>query len=140
MSPRVGLAHRGKVQPAPLAAAGSGFSRWFLIYGRIAFGTLLLIEPDGALRPLAGRRITRRERAVARVLGVRNLAEGAVLARRAGRRWVLAGAAVDATHCLSMTALATTSPKRRRLALVSALIAATTATIGLFAATDQRDG
>jgi hypothetical protein len=114
-------------------------SRRSLVYGRIAFGALLLIGPEAALRPLARRRVTVPERAVARVLGVRNLAEGAVLARHAGRRWVLAGAAVDATHCLSMIAVAAASPKRRRLALASALIAATTAATGLFASTQLYD-
>jgi hypothetical protein len=110
-----------------------------LVYGRIAFGALLLFEPDDVLRPVARRRIAAPERRVARVLGVRNLAEGAILARHPGRGWLLAGAAVDATHSLSMTALAIASRKQRRLALASALTAATTATMGLFAAAEHPD-
>jgi hypothetical protein len=110
-----------------------------LVCGRMAFGALLLFQPDGVLRPLARRRITAPERRMARVLGVRNLAEGAVLARHGGRGWLLAGGAVDAIHSLSMTALAITSRKERRLALGSALTAATTATMGLFAAAEQPD-
>jgi hypothetical protein len=107
-----------------------------LVCGRIVFGALLLFAPEGVLRPVARRRIVAPERRVARVLGVRNLAEGAMIARHAGRGRLLAGAAVDATHSLSMTALAIASRKERRLALASALIAATTATMVLVASAE----
>lgn len=60
---------------------------------------------------------------VIRVLGARTLAQGAVLVARPDRRSSRASAGVDATHALTMFALAAVAPRYRRPALLSAGIA-----------------
>src|SRR3954447_14126230 len=93
---------------------------------RAAYGLALLAAPR---RALGGTRLGAGEPgavAFARVLGARQLAEAAVLARRpAGGavrarrrepRMLLLGAGVDALHGVSMLALCALSPRRRRLA------------------------
>jgi hypothetical protein len=95
---------------------------------------VLLADPDAVLRALAQRSPAPRERLVARVLGLRHLAEGVVVARHCSPAWLLGGAAVDAVHCLSMAALAAESPRHRRLATASALTAAGTSVGGVLAA------
>lgn len=109
-----------------------------LVGGRFLLGAVLLVEPDDILGRLSRRSIGASERAVARLLGLRNLAEGALVARHRSRRRLLAGAAVDATHALSMIALAAVRPEQRRLAAASALAATATATAGVVAAHDLR--
>ncbi len=105
-----------------------------LICGRLLLGMVLLADPDAVLRALAQRSPAPRERLVARVLGLRHLAEGVVVARHCSPAWLLGGAAVDAVHCLSMAALAAESPRHRRLATASALTAAGTSVGGVLAA------
>jgi hypothetical protein len=91
---------------------------------RIAWGTVLLVEPDRVLAkcpdPVPGY-----ARAAVRVLGARQLVEGAILARHARRpppEWSIA---VDALHGLSMLALAAVQPGLRPAALRSAASAFT---------------
>jgi hypothetical protein len=105
-----------------------------LVAGRAALGAVLLAEPDVILDRLTRHRVGTSERTVARLLGVRNLVEGALVARQRGRGWLLAGAAVDATHALSMIALAAIRPQHRRLASASAVAATATAAAGIAAA------
>jgi hypothetical protein len=69
--------------------------------------------------------------AVIRVLGGRELAQGAVCWLRPECRVVLTGAAVDATHSASMILLATRAPKFRRLAAASATVSGVLAACGL---------
>jgi hypothetical protein len=59
----------------------------------------------------------------ARILGVRNLVEALVIARRPTRTWILASAAADGLHAASMIVLARASPRWRGSALTSAVAA-----------------
>jgi hypothetical protein len=93
---------------------------------RGSWGTLLLADPGLPLR-LGGGMNSRRVRGAVRILGARHVAEALILTRDPRLlRWVRA---VDATHALSMLALAATSPRLRRDALLSA--ASATALVGL---------
>ena len=112
--------------------------RRLLAAGRILLGALLLAAPAAVLGRILGRRAGVGERRAAQLLGARNVVEGAVVATHRGRGWLLAGAAVDSTHVLSMIALAAVRAEHRRLATASALVATATATAGLVAARDTR--
>jgi hypothetical protein len=94
-------------------------ARTALTAARIAWGTALLVSPDRFLAkcpdPVPGY-----ARVGVRVLGARQLVEGAVLARHARRpppEWSIA---VDALHALSMLALAAARPGLRPAAVRSA--------------------
>jgi hypothetical protein len=99
-------------------------ARTALTATRIVWGAVLLVAPDRVLAkcpdPVPGY-----ARAAVRVLGARQLVEGAVLARHARRpppEWSIA---VDALHGLSMLALAALQPGLRPAALRSAVSAFT---------------
>jgi len=69
--------------------------------------------------------------AVVRVLGTRELVQGAVILAQPERRaFVTAGSAVDLLHGTSMLAVATWWPRYRRPALASAGIAGCSAVAG----------
>jgi hypothetical protein len=105
-----------------------------LCAARAAYGDALLVVPRHAL---GGRRLGAAEpgaAGLARVLGVRQLAEALLLARRPARRVLLAGAAVDAAHAASMVVLCALSPRRRRLAAASAATGALLAAWGVLVA------
>jgi hypothetical protein len=80
---------------------------------------------------VAGGAVDRRLRVFALALGARNLAEAAILRRHPERGWALGGAAVDAAHATSMVVLAMLDRRRRRVALISALIAGAFAALGV---------
>jgi len=95
------------------------------------WGGLLLVAPERTLvknpDPAPGY-----VRAIARVLGARQLVEGAVLAhhsRRPPPEWSIA---VDALHALSMVALAAVRPDVRSDALRSAASALTLAALSAY--------
>lgn len=98
---------------------------------RAAWGAALLLAPGRVLSALPHQQIDRSACAFARVLGARNLAQAAVIARRPTRGWILAGAAVDATHATTMVALALLKPDRRKLALTNIATAGAFASAGL---------
>ncbi len=100
---------------------------------RAVAGAVLLVAPGQVLGDLPHRRIDGGTRAFVRVLGARHLAEAAVLWRHDTHRWVLAGAAVDATHAATMLVLAAIRPNDRRLALVNSLTASVLAGAGVVA-------
>lgn len=94
-------------------------SRTILVGARIVWGARLLVWPERVLAkcpdPVPGY-----ARPAVRVLGARQLIEGAVLARNARRpppEWSIA---VDALHGLSMLALAAARPGLRPAAVRSA--------------------
>ncbi len=90
-----------------------------LVGARMAWGARLLVSPDRVLAKCPGP-VPGYARAGVRVLGARQLVEGAVLARHSRRpppEWSIA---VDALHALSMGALAAARPTLRPAALRSA--------------------
>ncbi len=103
---------------------------------RAGWGAALLIAPGAVLGELPHGRIDRPARVFARVLGARQLAQAGIAAspRGSSRGWILAGAAVDATHATTMVALAWLLPDRRRLALTNAATASAFAAVGLLQA------
>lgn len=93
---------------------------------RVAWGSFLVYAPDRAVALLGGPSEVAGRR-VARVLGVRHLAQGVgevLLARRggAGRARHL-GAVVDALHAASAVGLAVADHRWRRAALIDASVA-----------------
>ncbi len=102
---------------APRAGTGAPA---LLVGLHLCVGASLLIAPETLLGDLHNQRVDRAARMFARVLGARHVAEAAVLARRHTHEWILAGAAVDAMHALTMVLLAWLRPPRRELALSSA--------------------
>ncbi len=101
-----------------------------LVALRVLWGTVLLIAPEVVLRDLPHQRLGRGARVFARVLGARHLIQAAITGREGTRRWVLAGAAVDATHAATMAVLAALRPDRRKLALTNVATATALAAAG----------
>lgn len=93
---------------------------------RGGWGLALLAVPGPLVGAAAGgsggRGSDSRARVFARLLGARQLAEAALL-RRAGRRAVAAGAAIDAIHAATVAALAAADRRRRRPAAANAAVA-----------------
>lgn len=89
-------------------------------------GAVLLTRPQMTARAVSGRGAQPTAWLV-QLLGARLLIQGLVLLLRPSRRTALAGAAVDAAHCLSMLAAAQVSRPHRRAALISAVAAAASA-------------
>jgi len=73
--------------------------------GRALYGAALLVAPGPILAVVAGQPPSRRDRAVARVLGARHVAQ-ALASVAAGRSAMAPGAMVDSLHAASMVALA----------------------------------
>lgn len=96
---------------------------------RLLLGAVGLLIPRSVV-PLWGAD-PRSERVVvvARVLGARHLAQGALLAAHPTRRADIVSAAVDLLHGLTMVALAAASPRFRRPAATSACVAVTFASL-----------
>lgn len=107
---------------------------------RAVLGALLLLAPRRVVSDLPHGAIDRRALVFARVLGLRQIAQAAVLRRHHSAAWMRAGAAVDATHAATMVALALTHPARRRLALTNAAVAGALAAEELGMARGQRTG
>ncbi len=101
---------------------------------RCAWGAVLLIAPGAVLRAVPHQRIDRPVRVFTRVLGVRHLAQAAIVGPRPTRGWILTGAAVDAAHASTMVALALLAPDRRRLAATNVATASAFAAAGLYQA------
>ena len=95
---------------------------------RVGWGVALLVRPEMILAPLgAGNDVAFRR--ASRVLGGRDLAQGVLVAggdqhRKTVRRWV------DVAHAVSMLTLAAFDRPRRRVALLSAGVAAAWALLG----------
>lgn len=93
-----------------------------LTLARATWGLLLLAVPGRLIGMIPGAGSAGGTLAVARVLGVRHLAQASAAAagsQLAGRAW-----GVDAVHAASMLALASAAPAHRRLAAADAVIAA----------------
>ena len=107
----LGDAYRPSIDRAQLACA--------------AYGLALLAAPGPILRTLPGRHVDADRRALlaTRALGARHLIQATALMQHPSRRWMLAGACIDATHAATMLALAVARPNRRAPATTSATFA-----------------
>lgn len=94
------------------------------------WGLALLTAPDPLARVVGGLSCDPVMRAAIRLLGAREAAQALVTSLHPGRRLLLAGAAVDATHSASMVWLAAREPRLRRLAAASAAAAGLFAVVG----------
>jgi hypothetical protein len=100
----------------------------------LAVGIATAARAEQAADIAAGRSDGRPDPRVVRILGVRQAGQGALLALRPSRSVVTLAVFADASHALSMVALAVFSARYRRAALLSAGIAASSAGVGLLAA------
>src|SRR5579884_567209 len=119
----------GRIEP--LATTNLPPELRLLVGIRVVIGAGLLIAPDTLLGDLLHQRIDRPERAFARILGARHLAQATIIARHHTREWILAGAVVDASHATSMALLAAVKPDRRKLALTNVVSATMFAASGV---------
>ena len=102
-----------------------------LLVARAGLGAAYLLMP--ALRSPGGPRPSPAVR-VARVLGLRQLAQAALTSGDPGRPVLVLGAGTDALHAASMVALAACSARWRRQAGLDAVVAASLAAAGVAAA------
>jgi len=107
-------------------ASGPRATAWASL-ARAGYGTALLCAPGPVISVMTGGPVSRRARAVARVLGARHLVQAAVCGLVPARGLIRAGAAADGLHAASMLVLAVTAPGLRRALLADAVIAATLA-------------
>jgi hypothetical protein len=112
-------------QAAPALPA----TRWASVV-RAAYGVALLCAPGPMVQLLTDVPASSRVRGVARVLGVRHLAQAAVCGLVPARGVIQAGAAADGLHSASMLALAGVEPRLRRALLADAAVAAAFAAAG----------
>lgn len=89
---------------------------------RTVWGITELVCPETLVRAGAGRDPDECEVSAVRVLGARDVLQAQVTTRR-GEGAHRAGACVDLLHAASMIAVASRSPRHKRLALTSAAIA-----------------
>jgi len=104
-----------------------------LALARGAYGVLLAAAPRLVVRAYGGRP-GQPDRAVARVLGWRQMLQAAGCAGAPGTWVLLLGAEADAAHALSAVMLAVADRPRRRAGLTEALVACSFAAAGIAAA------
>ena len=90
---------------------------------RSAYGLSLLLAPGAVIGVASGGTTLRISMTVGRVLGARHLVQALITGRVGTRGWLLAGAAVDATHALSMVGLAALNADHRLPAALDAVLA-----------------
>jgi len=100
-----------------------------LITARVGWAALLLGKPEIVLRAMGGTRPDSRWRFIARVLGVRHLAE-ALLEWRGRSDRVRVAALIDTVHMVSVVGFALVDRSRRRVALADASVAGCFAAYG----------
>ncbi len=108
-----------------------------LIVTRLAWAAILLILPGKVFMALGGGAPDRRWRMVARVLGVRHLAE-ALLERRGGTGRIRTAALVDTLHAASAVSFAALDSGYRRVGLTDACVAGSFAAYGWHLADGNR--
>jgi hypothetical protein len=96
---------------------------------RLGWAAALLTAPSAVIGVIGGR-VDSKSVAVARILGARHAAQGA-LEVATGPRWAHAGSMIDAAHSLTAAGLGVFDNGRRRLAFTDAALAATFAIAGL---------
>jgi hypothetical protein len=105
---------------------------------RAAYGVALLSAPGRFAGLAAGTPADSRARKVARVLGVRHLAQAGVTAASPTARVLRLGAGTDFAHCASMLVLAAADRPRRRGAVTDAAAALAFALAGILTAPRSR--
>jgi hypothetical protein len=100
-----------------------GRLRLLVPLARAGYGAALLCAPGPMIGVITGQPPSRRACQVARVLGVRHLAQAAVTALNPGSEVVALGVVVDLLHAASMFAFAAVVPGLRRAELADALAA-----------------
>jgi hypothetical protein len=124
-SPELGAARdstAGSPSPA-LPARGQAGTRSVSIV-RVCYGVMLLAAPGPLIAAVTGAPASARVCTVARVLGIRQVAQGTLTFAAPTIGLIQAGAAADGLHAVSMLALAGTEPGLRRALLAEAAIAA----------------
>ena len=105
------------------APTAVGRLRLLVPLARAGYGAALLCVPGPMIGVVTGKPPSRRARQVARVLGVRHLAQAAVTALNPGPEVVAVGVVVDLLHAASMFAFAAVVPDLRDAELADALAA-----------------
>jgi hypothetical protein len=105
------------------ARTAVGRLRLLVPLARAGYGAALLCAPGPMIGIVTGKPPSRRARQVARVLGVRHLAQAAVTALNPGPEVVAVGVVVDLLHAASMFAFAAVVPDLRDAELADALAA-----------------
>ena len=105
-------------------------TRWMSVV-RASYGGTLLFAPGPVITAVAAAPVSGRVRAVARVLGARQLVQAAVCGLAPERGLIQAGAAADGLHAASMLALASTEPNLRRPLLAETVIATALASVAM---------
>ena len=108
-------------------SAAAGRLRLLVPLARAGYGAALLCAPGPMIGVVTGQPPSRRARRVARVLGVRHLAQAAITAVNPGPEVVALGVIVDLLHAASMFAFAAVVPDLRQAELADALAATTLA-------------
>ena len=101
-------------------------------------GCLLFLRPEQVARSAAGPRGRPVPGRLVRVLGLRSLVQGALIATAPTTAVLAGGAIVDATHAVSMTPFIALCGRYRRAAALSALVATVSAAVGALAAAPRR--
>jgi hypothetical protein len=91
---------------------------------RLAYGAALLLAPRRTARALAGSRLDGRGVVAARLLGLRHVAQGVLLARDDRAEVRRLGSTVDRVHAGGMLVVAAWCPGHERVALTDAVVAA----------------
>lgn len=103
---------------------------------RTVYGSFLVLTPGVVVRTVSGKPADRAPAVVARILGLRHLAQALAIDRAGTRDRLLVGAAIDAAHALSMFGLAALNEGYRRPAALDAVLATGLAANGLREARD----
>jgi hypothetical protein len=101
-----------------------------LAVARAVSGAILMVRAPDLLARLQVGPPPAHAVAAARLLGARDLLQGAVTAVRPSRAVAHGGAGIDALHLASMVVLAVRAPSYRRLAVVAAAQAAASVAAG----------
>jgi len=109
----------GQAGPAPFS-----LSVRLISAVRASYGLALLCLPGPMITALAGAPVSGRVLAVARVLGIRQLAQAGICGLAPTSWLTQAGVAVDGLHAASMLGLAGAEPGLRRALLAETVIAA----------------
>jgi len=109
----------------------------FARLARTGYGAALLVAPGRVVRTFGGDPADGITVAAARILGARHLLQALVTGRNQGPVRRVGGAFMDATHAVSMFALAKADSVRRRPALIDGAAATAFFAAGLLSGVDR---